>query len=558
MIEMHPSLPFFLAAALAFFLNPRLRSIVQLAVPLISFWMIQRLLAAGDQTVLLHFPAYTFTLLRLDSLALLFCYAFLIFGFLAHLYAIHAHEKETHIFANLYVGSSLGAVLAGDLVTLFIFWELMALTSAILIWNRQRKTSLPALFRYLLVHLTGGLFFFSGLLMKLFAGGGLLFQTLPLDTAGWMIFAGFAINAALVPVHSWLPDAYPEGTAHGSVYLSAFTTKVAVYAFARGFAGEEILIWLGAVAAVYGVIWALMENDMRRLLSYHIVCQIGYMVCGIGIGSDLGINAGTAHAIGNILFKGLLFMATGAILFRTGKTKLSDLGGFAHADRWILFFFMTGALAISGAPLLNGYVSKSLLLKAAEHAHLAWLEATLLLVAVGTFLSIALKLAYFAFWGEGSGGKNPERRLPLNMYLAMGATALTCFAIGVYPDLMYRFLPFPEHAHVYSADHVIHSVELLLGTVLTFALIVKHLHAKAVITLDLDWFYRKGARLFERAFCFPVNAGQVSIQQRWTEWIANADQRLKRWFKDQAIAPASNPLMMIMIACLLVGMLLLF
>ncbi|MBN1687605.1 MAG: Na(+)/H(+) antiporter subunit D [Candidatus Omnitrophica bacterium] len=553
MIAMHPSFLFFIAGLLVLLVPPIARKAIQLATPVFAFLLLQGFIAYADiGPWTWSFFGFEFSLVQIDPLALLFVYVFLLFAFLSNLYGLHATDKNVPAASNFYVGSSIGAVLAGDLVTLFIFWEIMALSSALLIWNRDRKSSLGALFRYLLVHLTGGLFFFSGILLKLFTRSPIGMDALAFDLAGWLIFISFLINAGIPPLHAWLPDAYPEGTPHGSIYLSAFTTKVAVYAFARGFAGAEILIWLGALAAVYGVVYALMENDMRRLLSYHIVCQVGYMICGIGIGSHLGINAGTGHAVGNILFKGLLFMATGALIHMTGKYKLSDLGGMARKDKWVLLFYMIGALAISGMPLLNGYVTKSLLLEAASHEHLGWLELTLLWVAVGTFLSIALKLAYFAFWGESEGPKT-IRKVPLNMHLAMAGTSLVCLAIGIFPDNFFAFLPYEVHAQSYTLGHVIPTLELLVATVLGFLLILKFLHTKDVISLDTDWFYRKGAYAFLDGLCYPIRRLQEWIQVTWTISLEKTNERLRRSFPHQDITAVGTPLLWMMLASLIVG-----
>jgi len=550
--EFHPAIPFFIAAILIPFLHPMWRKVVQLGVPFIALLAIPSFLIHGT-TVTKTFDlfGYTFTPIRLDALSMLFVLIFLIFAFLANLYSLHVTERRVHIFANIYIGSSLGAVLAGDLVTLFVFWEIMAVTSCILIWNRQRQQSLKALYRYLLVHLTGGLLFFTAILIKLLSGQSMAFNPLEFDLTGGLIFLSFLINAAVVPVHAWLPDSYPEGTPSSSIYLSCFTTKVAIYVLARGFAGAEILIWLGAITAVYGVVYALMENDMRRLLSYHIVCQIGYMICGIGIGTELGVAAGTAHAAGNILFKGLLFMATGALIHMTGKSKLSDLGGLAKVDKEVLLYYMIGGLAISGAPFLNGFVSKALLINAAAEAHMGWLELLLLVVAVGTFLSIVLKLAYFAFWNGPLSTLRPKK-VPKNMHYAMAATSFLCILIGVFPQPFFHLLPFRVDAHVYTQAHVIHTLQLLLAAYLGFLFILKSLRTKAVLSLDTDWFYRKGARLFVDRLCQPIRTGQEWVQNYLTTLVCKLDQWMQG-LPSQTIPPTARPLVYVVSAFILVG-----
>lgn len=558
MTELHPALPFLFGAIVAVFAPLRFRQAAQLAVPVFSGWILWSMRLSGTSSVAWEMiPGVTLQLVRLDGLSFFFSAALILFTFLANIYALHVKEKHIAIAANLYAGSAVGAVLAGDLAVLFVFWEIMAAASAVLILNRARSKSSAAFFRYLLVHLTGGLFFFAGLLIKYFSEGSLAFTALPMDLAGSLIFTGFCVNAALVPFHAWLPDAYPEGTPAGSVYLCAFTTKVAVYAFARGFAGEECLVWLGAVSAVYGVIFALMENDMRRLLSYHIVCQIGYMLCGIGLGSELGVNAGAAHAAGNIFFKGLLFMSVGALIHRTGKYRLNELGGMAGRNGLILFFFLIGALAIAGFPFLNGYVSKVILLKTAAKAHMHWLELTLLLVAAGTFMSIALKLAYFAFWGEKKSFTGELAPVPLNMNIAMSGAALFCFAVGIFPGIFYPYLPYPADYKVFTQDHILHTLQLLAGTFLAFILILPRLHAKAVRPLDLDWFYIRGGRMFAAAVSAPVYALQSKIQEWATRGVNFANESLKKSIPPQTLSPVSWPLLLIVASALVAGILLL-
>ncbi|MCB9800443.1 MAG: Na(+)/H(+) antiporter subunit D [Candidatus Omnitrophica bacterium] len=542
----HPSIPLFIVGLLALVLPAKRQRALQLAGPLFVLAMLIQIPFDHEGIIQsVKFFGYTSILIRFDSLSRLFVYTFLIFGFFAHLYSLHNEDRKIRFASNFYIASSVGAALAGDMITLFIFWEIMAVTSAILIFNKNRPGSAGALFRYLLFHLTGGLLFFSGLMLKLVSHDALQVKSIALDTSGWLMLIGFCINAGVVPLHAWLPDAYPEGTPSGSVYMSAYTTKVAVYVLARCFAGQEILIWLGAISAVYGVIFALMENDMRKLLSYHIICQVGYILCGFGLGSELGINAGAGHAVGNILFKGLLFMATGAIIYQTGRYKLSELGGFAAKSKIILIFYMIGAFAISGVPLLNGYVTKAMLFDAAGQAHLGWLELTLTLVAAGTFLSIPLKLAYFAFWAKPEQPYEIHAPLPVNMIMGMAGLSSLCLLIGVYPQFLYEFLPYHAHSHIFGLEHLIHTLELLAGTWLGFLIILPKLHIKAVLTLDVDWIYRKGSRLFIEGLCRPAGRIHETIQNALTGLLQKCSQTISSLPKQQ-IPAVSRPINMIM------------
>ena len=402
----------------------------------------------------------------------------------------------------LYVGSSLGVVFAGDLFTLLVFWELMAVSSVGLIWARRTPASRKAGFRYLLVHVFGGSVLMLGILLHLSQTGSILFEHFEGGIASYLILFSFALNAAVPPLNAWLPDAYPEGTVTGSVFLSAFTTKVAVYALARGFAGYELLIWAGAIMAVYGVIFAFLANDGRRLLAYHIISQVGYMVCGIGIGTAMAINGAVAHAFAHILYKGLLFMGIGTVLYATGSSKQTELGGLFKSMRLALILFMVGAFSISGVPLFSGFVSKSMVIFAAEESHYIAVVLLLTLASIGTFLSIGLKLPYFTWFSKDRNLK--PKPVPPGMYIGMGLTAAICIAIGVYPTLLYNVLPFEVHYQPYTTNHLLETMQILIFTGLAFWLVKKKLHTEATITLDTDWFYRRPSR-------FAFNVFSVSI-----------------------------------------------
>jgi len=448
------------------------------------------------------FLNYELVLCRVDRLSLAFGYVFVIMGFLGGIYGFHVKDTLQQVVALLYVGSSLGVVFAGDLFTLLVFWEIMAISSLFLIWARRTPQARQSGFRYLLVHAFGGSVLMAGVLWYFSETGSLLFNHFEGGIASYLILFGFMLNAAVPPLNAWLPDAYPEGTVTGSVFLSAFTTKVAVYALARGFAGLELLMWAGAVMAVYGVVFAFLANDGRRLLSYHIISQVGYMVCGVGIGTAVAVNGATAHAFAHILYKGLLFMGMGAVLYATGRNKMTELGGLVRSMWLPLIFFMVGAFSISGVPLFSGFVSKSIVIHAAELEHLGIVVLLLNLASIGTFLSIGLKLPYFT-WFSTDRSLKPEP-LPLGMYIGMGLTSVICIAIGVYPALLYNLLPYPVHYQPYNTSHLLETMQLLIFTGLAFWLVIRKLHAEENITLDTDWFYRRPSRLAYNMFSVSI------------------------------------------------------
>jgi multicomponent Na+:H+ antiporter subunit D len=429
---------------------------------------------------------------RVDQLSLIFSYVFALLALLGMVYALHVDDDAQHVTALTYAGAALGAVFAGDFLSLFVFWELMALSAALLVWLRRQPAAVAAGFRYLLVHLFGGLCLLGGTVFHWSQTGSLTFGNMSPyagDAASTLILIAFLLNAAVPPLGAWLPDAYPEATATGAVFLTAFTTKSAVYALIRGFAGAEILVWLGAAMAVYGVVYAVLENDARRLLAYHIISQVGYMVCGVGIGSELALSGAAAHAFAHILYKALLFMGAGAVLQVTGLRRLSDMGGLYRTMPLTLALYMVGAFAISAVPLFSGFVSKAMVVSSAAETHRAAIFLLLTLASAGTFLHTGLKLPYYMFFGRDRGPRGQEP--PANMLVAMGLAAAACILIGVFPTLLYSHLPFPVAYAPYTARHVTATLGLLGFTGLGFFLMLKHLAPEPVISLDTDWFYRR-------------------------------------------------------------------
>src|SRR5690606_1529153 len=269
------------------------------------------------------------------------------------IFAYHISDKTQQISALVYAGGALGVTFAGDWLSLFVFWEIMAVSSTFLIWAQKDQDSGDVGLRYLLVHIFGGGLLFAGILLHIAASGSILINALPnsYTLSSVLILLGVAVNAAVPPLHAWLADAYPRATITGSVFMSAFTTKSAIYVLIRVFPEWDILIWVGVFMALYGTIFALLSNDIRQIVAYSIISQLGYMVTAIGIGSEMAINGAVAHAFGHILYKSLLFMGAGAVIYATGKSRLSELGGLAHKMKWVLGFYMIGAFSISGFPL---------------------------------------------------------------------------------------------------------------------------------------------------------------------------------------------------------------
>jgi multicomponent Na+:H+ antiporter subunit D len=375
----------------------------------------------------------------------------------------------------------------------------------LLVFFRRERSAVSAGFRYLLVHILGGLILLAGIVLHWSATGSLAFGDMSLysGTLAWaLILIAFMLNAAVPPLGAWLPDAYPAATVTGAVFMTAFTTKSAVYVLIRGYSGTEVLIWLGAIMALYGVVYAVLENDARRLLAYHIISQVGYMVCGVGIGTALATNGATAHAFAHILYKALLFMGAGAVLQTTGLRKLSDMGGLYKTMPVTLSLYMIGAFAISAVPLFSGFVSKSMVVAAAGEVHQQAIFLMLTLASAGTFLHTGLKLPYYMFFAKDSGTRSHEP--PANMLAAMGLAAIACIVIGVFPGLLYEYLPNPVEFVPYTLQHVTSSLGMLGFTALGFFLLLSHLDPEPTISLDTDWLYRRPSHGLARLVRGPL------------------------------------------------------
>ena len=511
MIEwFHPGLVYILGAPLIPVLKGRLKQAYLLLLPVLAFTalllMSKGVFLSEGKTWILPFLGYKLILGQIDRLSIVFAYVFVIASFCMMLYALHIQEDGQHVAASLYVGSTLGVVFAGDLFTLFFFWEVTAWSALFLVWYQKTERAYGAGFRYILVHLFGGACLLGGVLLHLKTTGSIEFQAFRFgwglewnNLASSLILLAFLINAAVPPLHAWLADAYPEATVTGAVFLTAFTTKSAIYVLIRGFPAVEFLIWSGAIMAVYGVVFAVLENDIRRLLAYHIISQVGYMISGVGMGvagtaaGEMAINGAVAHAFSHILYKALLFMGAGAVLEVTGRSKLTELGGLYKYMPITFHLYMVGAYSISGFPLFSGFVSKTMVVEASAMWHLPVIWLMLEGASIGTFLHTGLKLP----WGAWFSRENPAckaKEPPKNMLAAMGITAFLCTFIGVYPKILYDLLPYPVQYEPYTLGHVVTMSQLLLFTAAAFWPLRRMLYGEPTITLDTDWFYRMAGR----------------------------------------------------------------
>jgi multicomponent Na+:H+ antiporter subunit D len=493
---MHPGLLLLVGSVLLAWLKGTVRSLVALLLPLAALWLAWQPEGVFWQA---HVAGFELTVIVIDPLSRLFATIFAIMTFGGALFGLNQSSRLELPAAFLYAGSALGVVLAGDLLTLFVFWELMSVASLLVIWSAGTGRAYRASLRYLMIHLLGGLLLLIGICGHVLETGSTGFTAMAPDSAAhWLVLAGFLVNAGALPFSAWLPDAYPEASWSGTVFLSAFTTKTAVYVLLRGFPGADVLIVIGLGMIFYGIIYALLENDMRRILAYSIVNQVGFMVTGIGIGTETALNGTAAHAFTHIIYKALLLMSAGSVLLMTGKRTCTDLGGLFRTMPLTAACGIIGALSISSFPLTSGFVSKSMISQAAADERMGMVWLLLAAASAGVFLHAGIKFPWFVFFQKDSGLRPPEP--PLNMRLAMVLFAALCIGLGVFYQPLYRLLPYATEYVPYTGYHVVSQLQLLLFSGLAFFVMLGWLRRTLTITLDFDWFYRRlGPLLAHRA-----------------------------------------------------------
>lgn len=502
-------------------LRGRIQQAYMLLLPVLGLTQIILLPNGFVQTVQMF--GYELTLIRVDELSRVFGYVFCIATFLSIIYALHVKDNIQSVSALMYAGAGIAALFVGDLITLFVFWELTAITSLFQIWARKTERSYRAGLRYLIIQIGSGVLLLAGTILHYADTGSLAFGELGLVSVGTtLIFLAFGIKAAFPLLHAWLEDCYPEATITGSVFLSAFTTKLAIYSLARSFAGTEILVPIGAIMTAFPIFYAVIENDLRRVLAYSLNNQLGFMVVGIGIGTELSLNGTSAHAFAHVIYKGLLFMSMGAVLYRTGTIKASELGGLYKSMPWTAGFCLVGAASISAFPLLSGFISKSLILAAAADNHYTLTFLVLLFASAGVLHHSGIKIPYSAFYAEDRGIRCKEA--PLNMLVAMGGASFLCIALGIFPELLYRILPYPVDFDPYTTTHVITQLQLLLFAIAGFVFMHRlKLEPPNLpsVNLDMEWIYRRALPAVAHRLENAASHLAQGVRGRTSDWVSS-------------------------------------
>lgn len=493
---LHPALLMLAGAMLIGPARGMLRNALVLLVPLLTLLVIWQVPDGILMSV--QFLQYPIELIEGSPVRRLFATIFALMAFAGGLYAFRQARWFELAAAYAYAAGAIGVSFAGDLITLFLFWELMALFSTVVVWCGGTPGARAAGIRYAIMHLLGGVILKVGIEGVMVHTGSIEVRPMLADNFDhWMILIGILINAAAPPVSAWLSDAYPESSPSGSVFLSAFTTKTAVLALILLFPGEPVLIGIGLFMIMYGIIYALLENNIRRILAFSIVNQVGFMVCAIGIGTQMAINGAAAHAFAHIIYKALLFMSAGVVVYRTGRNKCSEVGGLFRTMPLTAVCGIIGALAISGFPLTSGFTTKTMISQAAAYEGLTVVWFLLAAASAGVFLHAGIKFPWFVFFQKDSGLRPKDA--PWNMAAAMVLFSFLCILLGVAPDLLYRYLPYPVEYQAYTAGKVVFYLQLLLFSGLAFFLLLPLMRRTETISLDFDWLWRIGLPKVVRA-----------------------------------------------------------
>lgn len=524
---LHPGLIMMLGGLIVAFLPDKFKKYqdkIALIVPVLSFISFFTLNAKSAITYGIT-DSLVLKLIHFDNLAYAFMLILCIIAVITAIYGQGIQKQLECGMSMFYTGSIMGIILAGDVISLIVFWEIAAFASMYVIYSSHNREAARSSFRYILVHSFGGNMMLVGLLMYMFKYGAAIANISSHTHEGffWFILIGAAVNAAIPPLNSWMSDSYPESTLTGTVYLASCTSKAAIFILIRFFAGMQALVWIGVIMAVFAALMAIMENDLRRLLSYHIVSQLGMMVASVGIEGAMGANGATAHVITNILFKGVLLMGAGAVIYATGKKKITELGGLGRRMPVTSICFLISSLAIAGLPGLSGFVSKAVIMDAMHEAGFTVPALLMTIAGVGTLLSITLKINYYVFWGpcDERTAIMPLKEVPKTMEWAMIAgTALTVF-IGLFPQAFYFILPYDCPVHPYHLAHIMEYVFIFIGGGIPFFMYIKNMRPHEEITIDFDWFYRRP--LFK-----AVNAISVWLNEQFA------------WFHDLVIGGVRN------------------
>ena len=555
---MPPGLAMILGAVVLPFLPLAMRPLWMLLMIALSA---TTLLVPSGEHLLWSVLGFELSLYYADALSFPFSLVFHIAAALAVIYSWHVRSRLELAAGLAYGGAAIAAVHAGDLLSLFIWWELTAITSVFVLLAAGTYAARQASMRYLVVQVASGVLLLGGAGLFYVENGHIVFTRLTLDSgAGWFILLAFGIKAAFPLLNGWLQDAYPKATPSGAVILSIFTTKLAIYALARGFAGAEILIWIGVVMAVVPLVFILLENDLRRVLAFSLNNQLGFMVVAIGVGTPLAINGAVALAFVHILYKSLLFMAVGNVVYHTGTAKLSELGGLYRQLPMTMLCCVIGVLAMMATPLLGSFVAKTQIMTAlGSGSGAGFMAAYLMLLLASAAIHGSIKIPYFTFFARPN--QRNLGKTPVGVGIAMGITAVLCVILGVFPQIFYAILPYAKVKNPYDLSHITGHLQLLAFALLAFVVLLRlglYPPNMRETLLNSDWFYRRLAPQYIKPQMAQILALGKASDQRLDTALARIIAGA-RWIADHPVAgpviPGPAALVQVLVLLLIIAIL---
>lgn len=506
-IELLPVAVFLLGALVAAVTSARTAAAAALLAPVAAGLCSMAVLTPGASASWAVMD-YALQPVRVDQFSLVMVCLFHVAAFIAAVYTLQVRDRLQHAALMLYIAGGIGAVLAGDLISLFIFFEIIGLSGTLLVLAARTPESTSAAVRYLVFQIAAGVTLLAGILVLGTATGDWRFGHIGLDApGGWLLLLAFGIKSGFPLLHNWIPDAYPKASTAGLAVLAVVTTKVGVYGLARGFAGEGMLVVVGTAMALWPLFFTLVENDLRRVVAYSMMVQIGLMVTAVGVGSALALDGVALHIVMDVLFKMVLFMALGAVVLRVGTTRGDRLGGLWRGMPLTTICVAVAVAANVALPLTGGFISKKVLLTGIEHSGV---PSALWLLLVSTsamgMLYAGLRILWQGFLGPVRHAHGEIREAPWPMVAAMLIPVGLLLLTGVFPVVTDALRP---HATGYSplypakaADHV----QMLVFALLAYALLARAgfgLPApRPAAWLDSDWIYRRG---------LPAAAGSVLV-----------------------------------------------
>lgn len=491
---MHPGLIMMVMGVLVMLLPRVLRRPLTVISPVLAAWAFLRL--PEESTLTCQPISYAnLELLHIDNLSyaftLIFCLAAVLYG----LYGEGLQNRFESGISMIYAGSMMGVILAGDCISFTIFWGIAAAASAFESYSVNNGESAGASYRFILMHIIGVMLMMTGFMIYMFHYGNdpEQLRNCSSEPCFWLIAAGAAVSAAIPPVHTWLTDACPEATESGAVYLSSFTTKAGLFVIIRLLAGTEMLVWAGAAAAVYGAVLAIMENDIRKVISYNLVSQTGIIIAAAGAGGKAGINAASAHAITSVITIGVLMMCAGIIMRVTDKSRITDLGGLALKMPLTAGCFLIASLSIAALPGSAGFVSMTMISDVLSDKGYTVQGILVTAGSIGSLLSVTLGINKSVFFGKCSEPEKSDvlRKTPVTALAAIAIGAAALILSGLLPQKLFEILPYAVKTHPYSAAHVLEYCAAIIGGAIPYFLISEKMKPDDKITLDLDWIYRK-------------------------------------------------------------------